>query len=864
MEPGSRLGHFEIMARVGAGGMGEVFKARDTKLKRDVAIKTLPAELARDARRLARLEREATSLAAVNHPNIASIYGLEEHEGTRFLVLELVDGETLEGLIMRGPPPIAQALEMAVQIASALEVAHEHDVVHRDLKPANVMITRDGLVKVLDFGLAKRVDGAGSDASKGATLETEIGAVMGTAPYMSPEQARARPADKRSDVWAFGCVLFEMLTGRRAFAAATVADTIAAILEREPDWSAIPKGVPRSIARLLRRCLEKDPARRLRDMGHARVEIEHALAPPALVTRATAWTGAVLILAAVLVGFLWLRPAPTAPADRSRWVQLTNFDYATQPALSPDGRMIAFIRGPGTFTTEGQIYLRQLPDGEAIALTSDDRPKMSPVFSPDGSRIAYTIRDAPFNWDTWIVPVLRGQPRPWLTNASGLSWPEPGRLLFSEIKSGIHMGVATASESRSDLRDVYVPEAKGGMAHRSRRSPDGRWVVIVEMDEQGAWLPCRLVPFEGSGKTRSVGPRDARCTEAVWSPDGSSIYFSADAGDGFHVWRQRFPEGTPEQLTFGPTQEEGLAIAPDGRWLITSVGLRQRSVWIHDESGDRQVSTEGYAYWPLFSADGRQLVYRISTGSDSAEALTELWAADLESGQLAPLLPDFRVTGYQISSDGRVVASVPDASGRERLWLAWLDRRATPQRIPGAEGDMPAFGRPGEIIFRGKDGRSTALFRIREDGTGREKIAASAGTTVAPGVSPDGQWVVGNTATGGERRVVAFSTRGAPPVAIRTGEGRARWSADGRRLYVSVRTGDTEAFARGRTYVLPVPAGATLPELPPGGFRSEEELAAVPGVDMIPFGDVAPGPRPGTYAYSRVSVTRNLYRIPLR
>ncbi len=283
---GTRLGVFEILAPLGKGGMGEVYRAKDTKLGREVAIKVLPETLKGDAQRLARFQREATLLAALNHPNIASIYGLEEADGKPFLVLELAPGEDLSKRIERGPLPVNEALEIGRQIAEALEEAHEHGIVHRDLKPANIKVTQDGKVKVLDFGLAKayEADTEGmTGTSESPTMSeqtTKAGQILGTPGYMSPEQARGKAVDKRTDIWAFGCVLYEMLLGGRAFPGEAIADIVAGIIERNPDYDALPRDVPPSVRLLMRRCLEKDQRDRLRDIGDARIEIKHALATP--------------------------------------------------------------------------------------------------------------------------------------------------------------------------------------------------------------------------------------------------------------------------------------------------------------------------------------------------------------------------------------------------------------------------------------------------------------------------------------------------------------------------------------------------------------------------------------------------------
>jgi Tol biopolymer transport system component len=398
------------------------------------------------------------------------------------------------------------------------------------------------------------------------------------------------------------------------------------------------------------------------------------------------------------------------------------------------------------------------------------------------------------------------------------------------------------------------------MAHRSARSPDGQWVVIVEMDEVGRFTPCRLVPWASGSAGRLVGPVPGRCTTAAWAPDGRWMYFTADTGEGFHVWRQRFPDGTPEQVTAGGTTEEvGLAVAADGRSLITSVGQQKRGVWIHDASGERQVSLEGYVFWPLFSANRRTLCFRVTRSAATGQTPSELWMTDLDSGRVERLLPGMMITQYDLSRDDRLVASVREADGKARLWLASLDGREPPRRLGNFEAISPRFGANGEIYFLASDGGSTALFRTDDRGT-RERIASQL-MPILGQVSPDGSWV--SVIRDGDG--VALPTGGGSTVAVlRDAVARLRWSPDGTRVLLQVQAGQASAFGIGRTYVLPLDAGSKLPRMPPGGFRSEAEIAAVPGVEILPYGDLAVSPAPGVYAFSKVVTTRNLYRVPLR
>jgi serine/threonine protein kinase/Tol biopolymer transport system component len=881
LAPGTKLGPYEIVGPLGAGGMGEVYRARDARLGRDVAIKVLPALFTSDPDRLQRFEQEARAAAALNHPNILAVFQLGTYEEMPYLVSELLEGGTMREQLVRGPVSLRKAIDYGAQIARGLAVAHEKGIVHRDLKPENLFITRDGRVKILDFGLAKLTQRHSAADTSGPTLTevTEPGMVMGTVGYMSPEQVSGRKADHRADIFAFGAILFEMVAGKRAFQKPTSAETMSAILNEDPPGiSQLVQTVPPALQRIVQRCLEKNPEQRFQsasDLGFALEALSDSgsvtVSPAAQTgTAAAAYKWAivaslVVVSAAGVAITLWLRNRGSV-VDRAAWVQLTNFpDSVTQPALSPDGRMLTFVRGFSTFVAPGEIYVKILPSGDPVQLTHDNLAKMSPTFSPDGSRIAYTTVAGFVEWDSWATPVLSAKPERWLPNASGLVWTGPQHVMFSEIKSGERMAVVTSTESRGESRDIYVPLGERGMAHRSYLSPDGKWVLLVEMDN-GEWLPCRLVPFGGRSPGDRVGLANAPCTNAAWSPDGKWMYLSLHGEDNFHIWRERFPDGKPEQITFGPTEEEGIALAPDGRSLITSVGLRQRVVSIHRENSDRQVSVEGYAYMPSFSPDGQKVYYRILKGGTSPFlGASELWAADTASGKNEQLLSGFSVTGYNISRDGRrVVFSALDSAGKSRLWLAPTDRSSSPQQVPNVEGDMPYFGPPGKLVFHAIEGNSTFAYTVREDGSEKQKLGADEVTQVE-GVSPDGQLVIVSSGLNARKTgqgINALSMSGGPSIPISNELGSMAWEPNGRVVYLSVSTSMNTARAVGNTYLIPLVPGKLLPAIPPGGFHSESEIAALPGVRVINAGDVAPGPAPGTYAYSRQTVQRNLYRIP--
>ncbi len=923
---GSRLGPYEIVALIGAGGMGEVYRARDSKLNRDVALKILPEAFAADRERLARFRREAQLLASLSHPNIGHIYGLEEspatasgQAGVPALVLELIAGQTLAERIASGPMPPSDALAVAKQIAIALEAAHEQGVVHRDLKPANIKVTPDGVVKVLDFGLAKGRDPEpGADLTHSPTITiggTREGVVLGTAAYMSPEQARGQFVDKRTDIWAFGCVLYEMLTGRVAFKGDTVSDTIGAILRAEPEWDALPPSTPAHVRLLLQRCLDKDSKRRLRDIGDARIELDQ---PDSRIGSAVlesdaqrALSGAVavgvpvpnvpkdgppvrrrgylvsglmgltLVLVAGAAGALYVGKRSTPVTVPSEYVQLTNFtDGAVAPSLSPDGTMVTFIRGGESFLSSGQIYVKLLPNGESVRLTNDAGSKYSPVFTPDGSRIAYTAIKAiggSLSWDTWTVPVLGGEPRRLLPNASGLTWMTDGRLLFAEIKGGeLHMGIVTATESRADSREIYFPTHERAMAHYAYASPDHQSVLIVEMDQSHAFHErCRLVPIDGRSAGRQVGP-DGTCTSAAWSPDGAWMYFGARVAGSAHLWRQRFPDGTPEQMTAGPYEEEGVAVAPDGRSLVTSIGTRRSSIWLHDASGARAVSSEGYALSPRLSKDSKRLFYLFARDLSLSASGWGPWSAELRSldlgtGKSDTLLPGVSITGFDTSRDEKLVAfSANDGPERKStVWLASLERDSAPRQI-ARDADQVSFGADGELIFRSL-AENNALVRIRQDGTGRERIM-SPPVLDKFGVSPDGQWVIvfspgAGGAPGAPGATLAVPTRGGTPRTICLGgDCRAQWSPDGRFFYVInyiANSRSASVLTRGKAIAIPVLPGKSLPDLPASGIDLTAPQFAIPGVRIVEHDIISPGVDPSTYAFTKTDLQRNLFRIPL-
>ncbi len=583
--------------------------------------------------------------------------------------------------------------------------------------------------------------------------------------------------------------------------------------------------------------------------------------PPRRWLRSRAYLAMAAGLVAAVAGIVALDGPHRRPIT---YEQLTGFtDAAFEPALSPDGRMMAFLVGSDVpFPFSGQVYTVMLPDGEPVQRTHDAFPKYGVAFSPDGSQITYTAVGGG-GWKTRSVPLLGGEPRLLLENAAGLSWLDQHHALFSEILTGLHMGLVTATDRRESPRRVYLPEHERGMAHYGYASPDRQSVLIVEMGPTGRFGRCRLAPFDGHAEGTEVGP-DGWCTSAAWSPDGRWMYFTAVVDGAGHVWREPFPSGALEQITSGPTTERGLAMSPDGRSLVTSLGILESGAWLHTPQGERLLSADGYASRLRFSRDGRFLFYVLRQAS--SDIAGKLWQTDLTSGTREPLL-SVPIVGYDLSPDGaQILFTVRPEQGPAEIWLTSRAGADPPRRLTASGEDQPAFGPAGEIVFRQSDGRGNHLFLMSADGSMRRKLTTTPITELRT-MSPDRRlaFVMAPVSGSPTTAVLAVPLDGGPVRRICPGSCGVRWSPDGASMYLT-------PFAAQQAIAIPVPKGASMPVLPVAGVQSVADAAALPGSRLLAFAlfnpsarpsDVAPGLEMGTFAYARTISHRNLFRVQL-
>jgi serine/threonine protein kinase/Tol biopolymer transport system component len=767
---GRRLGVYQLRERIGSGGMGEVYRAHDTRLGRDVAIKILPHGFSADANRQARFEREARVLAALNHPNIGAVYGFEEGvtgsgETVRGIVLELIEGETLSERVRRGPLPVGEALVIAKQIADALDAAHEKGIVHRDLKPANIKIAPDGVVKVLDFGLAKTISDDAAFTQSVVAGNTVEGAILVTAAYMIPEQARGQSVDKRTDIWAFGCVLFEMLTGRAPFARATVSDTLAAILEAQPEWHLLPSSTPPHIRRLLERCLTKDMKRRIRDIADARIELEEpvtgtsSIARTALTSRRLAWWLAalgVVIAGAVLAWRLRPDASPRDPLAGATFKRLTDWDGAEQQvAISRDGKFVAFISDrSGTWDAwVGEIGAdtsSNLTDGRAPELRNHEVPNVG--FNPDGSLVTVWVRltdpASGVQSNGWTVPTIGGQLRPYMDryglNVAEVDWSPDGRRL------AYHTG---------DPGDpMFVRDLERGTARQILASNAG---------------------------VHNHFP--------VWSPDGAFIYFVRGfPPDQMDVWRIRADGGTPERLTFHDSRVVFPTFVNSRTLLYLAAADDGSGPWVHALDVERRVSqrlnTGVDPYTSIAaSADGRRIVGALSRPTSG------LWRARIderhidESRAVRITLPTAHGLSPRFGPDYMLYRA--STSGTDGLWKLGEGEKPT-ELWNGRDGRVvaaPAIAPNGrQFAFPVRRSGVTRLHVMNADGSGVRQIAEELEVRGSPAWSPDGHWIAVAANRDGQPELFKLPVNGGAPVLLVKGFALDPvWSPSGRFLIYS-------------------------------------------------------------------------------
>ncbi len=822
LTPGTRLGPYEVVSAIGAGGMGEVYRARDTKLNRDVAIKVLPDAFAQDAERLARFTREARTLASLNHPNIAQIYGIED----RAIVMELVEGEDLSAHSARGPLPLAEALPIARQIADALEAAHEQGIVHRDLKPANVKVRADGTVKVLDFGLAKAMDqagaGASADAMNSPTLTaraTQMGMILGTAAYMAPEQAKGRPVDRRADIWAFGVVLYEMLTGERAFKGDDISEVLATVLKTEPDWHALPAGTPASVRRLLRRCLEKDPRKRLSAIGDARLELDErepamtaADAPTTPARRSIGLASAAgMVAVAILatIGLTRVLSPSTEPSSQGAATHLSialpDGDEVTDTnllplAMSPDGTRVAYVA-----LRDGvrRLFLRHLTDPTPVALVGTEGAR-SPFFSPDGQWIGFFAQEklkkaAVASTAVQIITDNVADPR-------GGTWSPDDTIYFAPTNVSGLWKVPASGGTASEV--TRLDRARGEVSHRwPQVLPDGKallfssWTgpgpderaiivqalttgdrhVLVPGGDTPRYLPAgyltygRLdtllaVPWNPSQtEVGNIAPislpefpriENEGASDYAVSTNGTLAYVAGGAARYAQriVWVDR--AGATEALPMPERDYEAVGLSPDGQRAVVQIREGTMGLWLYDFARHTLTpfaTTGGSSQGAVWTPDGRRILYRGTRGGTR--------------------------NIYWKSADG---------SGDEERLTTREDVIQTPASV-SADGQWLVF------TEGGVGGGSVRTMRLQGDRTPRQ--------LVRPGwngqVSPDGRWLAYQSDVSGQAEVYAVPFPGpGPRIPISANGGiDPLWSRDGRELF----------YTRGeKMMAVTVAPGATL------------------------------------------------------
>ena len=803
---GRQFGVYHVLSLLGVGGMGEVYRAHDSRLDRDVAIKVLPRAVAADPERLRRFEREARLLAALNHPHIGAIYGVEEVDGHPALVLELVDGETLADRLRRGPLPPAETLGLARQLADALDAAHERGIIHRDLKPANLKVTPDGKLKVLDFGLARAdaTDNAPVSSTESPTLTspaTRAGVILGTATYMSPEQARGRPIDKRTDIWAFGCVLFEMLTGRAPFSGETVSDTIAAIIEREPDWSALPARTQPGLRRLLQRCLVKDRKQRLRDLGDARVDLEQVadatpVTPDRRLRLAVGGALGLLLLVALgsVVALLTRRDTPPAPEPVRRFSMDLGY---VRPVISPDGRRIAY-------RSDGRLWIRdidsetprEIPSGAAVGVFNSDTAyylTWSPdsrdlVFPAEGELRRVSVQDGGSAITICKLPPGRTTGR----QIAGMAWSRDGQtIVFSRYGQGIYEVAARGGAPVLLTKEVHADDVL------LFETQEGRAIVFAESKDAHD-----LVVWTPNVGRRVVARLETSWPELVYSTSGH-ILFRRNPEENPSIWALPFSAATlttTGEPILVERSGQGMSVADDGTLLYLDNGrIRgQRLAW-RDRSG-KILAQSGQTHDAILSVslspDGNRAVVAARDGQvgawlyDAPRLVRTRFDVGDEKASARVINPFFSRSGDEI------FYTIQESPDETTVFAKPADGFGQPHNVPAPEGfnvahDRSTDGRYLAVVGRPRDGKIVNMWLWRSDGRGANGEAIhysrNSENEHAMTVSPNGRYAAYTSTISGRLEVYVRpfpEGDGRWQVSVNGGQAPA-WRPDGSELFFS-------------------------------------------------------------------------------
>jgi eukaryotic-like serine/threonine-protein kinase len=810
---GAKLGSYEIQSPLGAGGMGEVYLAKQSSLGRQVAIKVLASSSASDPERMRRFEQEARSASALNHPNIISIYDVGRENNTAYIAMEFVDGRTLRALMESPPLTIKKALQIAAQIADGLAKAHAAGIVHRDLKPENIMVTRDGFVKILDFGLAKLMPGL--DSASQATIltaDSQPGAVMGTAPYMSPEQARGDSVDYRTDIFSLGSILYEMLTCKQPFKGPSAAQTLTAIIEDDPQplAEANPKA-PMPLRWVVARCLAKDPEERYnstldlaRDLKSIRDHLSNTAvsgsltAAPSAATRPKWLTTAALVLLGMIVGAvlaLWLRPSPRMSAVSFHPLTFSGNDFV--PSVSPDGKTVAFVSGrDGAY----RIWLKQLDGGGETVLTPgpDDQ---SPRFSADGASVMFIHNRAAYR-----IPSIGGQARKLLDNVEDAGWSPDGRQIVFVRYDGAHTRIGVASLADGSSSVIHTVENKHLLA--PSWSPDGSTIALIPQTTGTAGAPAHsitLVSRDGQSVRQLVCPfPGGELSTPSWVDGGKRILYAlpesagdvgtlqaTTVGSASRVFSQDVRSGEVRTLFSVQAPVSRIEIAGPGRVIFDTVTQRDNLKLISmdgakPDNGRWLTRGNSIDRQPYFSPDGDAVVFSSSRSGD-----VDLWEVSLKSGALQRLT-DHPASDWDpyVTPDNKHLLWSSNRSGNFEIWMAERDG-SLPRQVShdGVDAENPTTTPDGQwVIYASGQSQHPGVWKVRADGTDSKQIVT--GSAAWPDVSPDGKYVLYHVVTGplvGTIHIIRLED-GAPVDFHADGE-RARFLDDGHSIVYIVNGG---------------------------------------------------------------------------